>query len=405
MKKIRILNLIIRITLFAVILSGGTMAALVAGETPGLALADLSHASVQTMTTATQGDVIYAGLVGGPQPTGIYRSEDSGRTWQMISSGPGVAVNALAIHPANEAVLYAGTAGGPAATTYSLWRSTNGGQTWHSFTLGLPSDPYGMIPTVTTLAADPNQPDILYVGTDGQGAYRFDTGRNSYELIGGLSLYNANVNSLVIGPDSRVYALTNDGLFVMGRDAWQKIETLPELAVSLAVAPDDPQTIYAGGASTGAFRATDGGQSWEPISVGLEMIPGAALRVTALTVDELDANHVVAATAYGLGSRLARGGIYESADAGVNWTKLANSDGVVKSLMLNQGIVYAATTSGLARYGTPAAAAPAIALPDLSPLANPTGVQVLILVLTIGLAGLALIGRREWVTVPSQATA
>ena len=200
--------------------------------------------------------------------------------------------------------------------------------------------------------------------------------------------------------------MTNDGLFVTGRDAWQKIETLPELAVSLAVAPGDPQTIYAGGASTGAFRATDGGESWEPISGGLEMVPGSALRVTALTVDELDSNHVVAATAYGLGTHLARGGIYESADAGVNWTKLASADGVVKSLTLNQGIVYAATTSGLARYGKPAAAAaPAIALPDLSPLANPTGVQVLILALTIGLAGLALIGRREWVPVRSQATA
>lgn len=398
MKKIQVLNVVVRIILFAAILSIGTLAALVSGETPGLALADLSGASVQAVATAGHGAILYAALVGGPQPTGIYRSDNNGRSWQVISSGPGVAVNALAVHAANETVLYAGTSGGPASTTHSLWRSTNGGQTWHSFTLGLPADAYGMIPTVTALAVDRNQPGVLYVGTDGQGVYRFDEGRNSYELLGGVSLYNAHVHGLVIGPDSRVYALTKDGLFATYGHTWQKIESLPELAVSLAVAPSDPQVLYAGGASTGAFRATDGGQTWERISNGLELIPGTALRVTALAVDERDANHVVLASAYGIGSRLARGSIYESRDAGLSWTKLAEADGVVLSLTLNQGLVYAATNSGLGRYGQPTAASAPVSLPDLSPLANPTGVQMLILVLTLTLGGLALVARREWLS-------
>jgi photosystem II stability/assembly factor-like uncharacterized protein len=406
MKKIRFLNLVVRIGLFTLILSLGTMAALVTGETQGLALADLSNSSVRAVATDTKGEVLYAGLVGGPQPTGIYRSDDNGRTWQMVSSGPGVAVNALAVHPANDAVLYAGTSGGPAATTYSLWRSVNGGQTWRSFTLGLPADAYGMIPTVTALAVDPNQPEVLYVGTDGQGVYRFDEGRHGYELIGGVSLYNAHVNGLVVGPDGQVYALTSDGLFVSDGQAWQKLESLPELAVSLAVAPGDPQTLYAGSASTGAYRATDGGQTWEQISTGLDMIPGVALRVTALAADEQDPHHVVAATAYGVGSKIAPGGIYESTNAGLNWIKLGDANGVVMNLTFNQGLVYAATTQGLARYGEPAVTSPVISLPDLRALANPTGVQVLILVLTVALAGLALVGRKEWMPGrSSQATA
>jgi photosystem II stability/assembly factor-like uncharacterized protein len=271
--------------------------------------------------------------------------------------------------------------------------------------LGLPTDPYGMVPSVTALAVDPNQPGVLYVGTHGQGVYRFDEGRKSYELIGGAALYNAQVNGLVVSPDSQVYALTSDGLFVTNGYAWQKIETLPELAVSLAVAPGDTGTLYAGGSSTGVFRATDGGRSWEPVSGGLEMIPGVALRVTALTVDEADPNHVVAATAYGLGSRLARGGVYESTDAGRYWVKMAEANGIVNSLTLSQGSVYAATSAGLARYGETTGPARAIVLPDLRPLANPTGVQVLILILTLGLAGLALIGRTEWVSGRGQATA
>jgi hypothetical protein len=246
---------------------------------------------------------------------------------------------------------------------------------------------------------------MLYVGTDGQGVYRFDEGRNSYELIGGVSLYNAHVTGLVIGPDSRVYALTNDGLFVTDGTIWQKLESLPELAVSLAVAPNNPQVLYAGGASTGAFRATDGGQTWERVSNGLDMIPGIALRATALAVDEQDSEHVVVATAYGVGSQLARGGIYESSDAGLNWTKVAEADGVVINLTLNQGVVYAATANGLARYGEPTATSSIISLPDLRPLTNPSGIQMLILILTVSLAGLALIGRKEWVPVPGRSQA
>jgi photosystem II stability/assembly factor-like uncharacterized protein len=404
MKKLRVLNLVVRIALFTSILSVGTLAALVAGETRGLALSDLSGGSVRAMAMGAQGHVVYAGLTGGYQPTGIYRSGDNGTTWQVVSPGPGVAVNALAVHPYNNAVLYAGTAGGPAATTDSLWRSDNGGRTWHRFVFGPPANSKGMTPSVTALAIDPDQPNLLYVATDGQGIYQFEEGRYSYQLVGGVSLYNVHVTGLVVGSDNRLYALTNDGLFTTRGYAWEKIATLPELAVSLAVAPSDPQTLYAGGTSTGAYRTTDGGRTWEAISNGLEMAPGTALRVVALAVDEHNANHVVAATAYGIGSQLAPGAIYDSTSAGRTWTWLANTNGVVGSLTFNQGMVYAASAAGLARYGKPIQTGSAVALPDLRPLANPTGVQVLILILAIALGGLALLGRPGWV-LGSRATA
>jgi phage tail protein X len=127
------------------------------------------------------------------------------------------------------------------------------------------------------------------------------------------------------------------------------------------------------------------------------MAPGTALRVVALAVDEHNANHVVAATAYGIGSQLAPGAIYDSTSAGRIWTWLANTNGVVGSLTFNQGMVYAASAAGLARYGKPIQTGSAVALPDLRPLANPTGAQVLILVLAIALGGLALLGRPGWV--------
>jgi photosystem II stability/assembly factor-like uncharacterized protein len=393
MKKI---NLIARIGLFALVLGLGTMAAMAAGETKGVALADLSGAPVQVMTAASGGDVLYASLAGGPQPAGIYRSDDNGHTWQLVSSGPGVAaIRALAVHPADDAVLYAGTDGGPAAKTSNLWRSDDGGRTWRRFLLSLPVSPDGLLSGVTALAVDPAHPGLLYVGTDGHGVYRFDVRRDSYgyELIGGISFYTAHVKGLVVGPDTRVYALTGEGLFFTDGHAWQELSP-PELAVSLAVDPSAPQRLYAGGVSTGIYRSTDGGQTWERVNSGIEMIPGVALRVTALAVDERDRGRVVAAIAYVAGGVFAPGGVYESRDGGYSWSQTGDADDVIEQLTVNRGVIYAATAGGLERYGEPTR--PAV-LPAPRSLVNPSGIQALILILTAVLAGLVLVARTEWV--------
>jgi photosystem II stability/assembly factor-like uncharacterized protein len=326
-----------------------------------------------------------------------------------------------------------------------LWGSGDGGQTWQQSPLGLPSSPQGWTPSITALAMDPRQPGVLYVATDGQGVYRFDTDPAHYgfEVLGGLELHNANVKRLVVASDSRVYAITDDGLFVhdplpnslpligggadlyplplSGGGGWQQL-SLPELPASLAVAAGDARTLYAGGVSTGVYRSTDAGQTWERAESGLEAPPGAALRITALAAAEDDPRHVIAATAYGLGNGLAPDGVYESRDGGRNWTKLGDASvspalrdpalrdasvsaaGLVTQLSFNRGAVYAASDNGLVRYGEVGRAGLTRNLPGwpasgsrLGSLANPNGVQALILVLTLALAGLALVGRTEWV--------
>jgi photosystem II stability/assembly factor-like uncharacterized protein len=408
----RILQLIARVGLFVLILSLGTMASLLVGEQEGLALADLSRTPVQAMTAAEGSHVLYASLLGDSQASGIYRSDDSGRAWQLVSSGPGVHVNALAVMktPTGEgegeagAVLYAGTNGGPGATAASLWRSHDSGQTWYRSFMTLPADPQGMIPSVTALAVDPGQPGVLYVGTAGHGVYRFDEGRTGYgyELLGGVSLYAAHVNGLVIDPQGRLYALTNEGLFVNRGDVWQNLPA-PEIPASLAVAPDDPELLYAGGVSTGVYRSRDGGRTWEPANNGIELIPGVALRVTALAVEEREnTEYVVAATAYGIGSQLKPGNIYESHNSGDSWTQVAQADDGVKQLTLKDGSIYAATAGGLMRYGEPS---PTASLSRLQSLANPSGVQILILALSVALAALVLLSPLEWVMRRNRANA
>jgi hypothetical protein len=76
---------------------------------------------------------------------------------------------------------------------------------------------------------------------------------------------------------------------------------------------------------------------------------------------------------------------------------LGDTEELVEELSINQGGVYAVTGKGLTHYGSPSFEdRPVIPVPALQPLANPNGLQLAILTLTIVMAGLVLVGRVEW---------
>ncbi len=401
MKRRRIIRLTVKLGLFALTLILGVLTALNMGETESLARVDLTGASVNMMTTAVDGNTLYAEVAHDSQLTGLYRSTDNGRTWEMLGEGPGSPVNVLTVHSGNEGIFYAGGPGGAMETTKNLWRSVDSGRTWQKFNLNLPASPHRVLPDITTLAVDPQQPHILYVGTDGQGVYRFDDRVLGYELVGGTSLYNAHIKSLVVGTDSQLFTLTNEGLFAVRDNVWQKLDT-PDALTGLVALPNESQTLLGGSVSTGVYRSNDGGQTWKRIGQGLDLIPGAALRITAIAVDEENHNHLTVATAYGLGSQFAPGSIYESNDQGENWSKIVDLDGLVTNLSINKGVIHAVTADGLVRYGKVDEQlydriSPSSPVVDkVSALARPTGIQVAVLVLTVGLAGLILLNPMRW---------
>lgn len=395
----RIFSLLMRGFLFVFVLSLGLITILSLGETKGLALADLSHASVESLTTAAPDGSLYALLAGTSHPEGVYRSDDDGQSWQRVSGELDLDLKVLAVDPLDTTVLYGGAAGGPLDSTNSLWRSEDSGETWHEFLLSLPANPAGQIPPVTALAMAKDHPEVLYVGTDGQGVYRYDLGmdRPGYTLLGDIALHNAYVTDVIIGANEQIYAVTNGGLFVTQNDSWQALKSVPEVPVSLAIAPTDPQTLYAGGPSSGVYRSIDAGQTWVKVGGDWWGVPGTALRGTALTVAERDANHVVAATAYQVGRELVGGRIYETHDAGQTWVKVADANGVVEQLVIDDGAIYAVSEKGMVRYGADEGdTAPVISTTNLRSLTTPSPTQIIILVLTIVLAGLILVGGTRW---------
>jgi photosystem II stability/assembly factor-like uncharacterized protein len=171
------------------------------------------------------------GIAGAAEPTianGVFKSTNGGASWIHASEGlpryAGVAsshrdVLALAINPANPQVLYAG-----AVDLYSspligrVYKTINGGATWSESSTGISGQ------DVRALFIDPADPsgDTIYAGTGGDGAnpggvYRSTNGGatwNSFSL--GLPAYAATALAMPArapGAAARILAGTNSGVW------------------------------------------------------------------------------------------------------------------------------------------------------------------------------------------------
>jgi len=185
---------------------------------------------------------VFAAVLGhpyGPSPErGIYRSTDGGRNWQkVISKDENTGGSDVEIDPSNPDVVYAsmwevregpwedrnefnGSGGG-------LFKSTDGGATWHALTNGLPKDL-----------------SQIYV------AIAPSDSRRLYATLGMASGKLA------------VYRSDDSG------DTWSQITTDPrpsgrigggDLAIP-RVDPKNPDIVYV--ASTVTMKSTDGGKTW-----------------------------------------------------------------------------------------------------------------------------------------------
>src|SRR4029079_17665989 len=116
-------------------------------------------------------DLVYVaaqGHVWGPNAErGIFRSDDGGKTWKkVLYVDEKTGASDLAMDPANPRVLYAGfwqvvrhpwelVSGGPGS---SLWKSTDGGDTWKKLTEGLPEGTWGKV----GVAVSPARPGRVF---------------------------------------------------------------------------------------------------------------------------------------------------------------------------------------------------------------------------------------------------
>ncbi len=232
-------------------------------------------------------------LLGGLQDNGNTYTTDGGQTWHGASRGD---AGQVAIDPFDPRIVYSLQFG------YVLSRNQQSGvggrSMWfgpddQGYTNGLNAgDRWLMYPP---LVADSNRRGVLYVASN--RVYRTADRGDSWSPVSD-DLTDKSIQALALAPSDSdtLYAGTTDGQVWRTTDAgatWTNVNTsnLPGRPIArLAVARDDPQTVYAayGGFSAQTpqtpghvFWTQDGGAHWDDLTLNL---PDAPLSSLALDV-------------------------------------------------------------------------------------------------------------------------
>ena len=237
-----------------------------------------------------QPEVVYAGTQAGP-----YRSVDGGDHWERLDfPGPERVVWSFAFDPTDPRTMYCGTAPG------AIFRSVDGGNQWKRLPTDLGGDVVRMdFPTRTiAIAIDPSNPHALYAGLEVGGVIRsLDAGDTWQAMNDGLAPSEARldlhgVQVSAAQPDT-VFISVRAGLF-RSRDRGEHWEPIDLRAVSpitycrdLRLAPNDPRTLYvslgkaARSAEGALYRSPDLGVTWERVDHGFT--PKSTMMAVALT--------------------------------------------------------------------------------------------------------------------------
>ncbi len=268
---------------------------------------------------------------------GVYRSEDTGNTWQPRNQGlggyGGLVITDLEIDPTNHQRLVISTWG------YGLSESTDGGLHWARL-----ADPLASADLQPSAAPDPAVPQVRVGGVDdtkpttvpdllkkppSSGVLPPQPEPAGEEQVASpqalpeqlpwtpvrdVAIHPSNPNQLFACIDWD----SGGGLYVSsnGGDSWSPVSLGTANCHTYTFAPSDSDIRYASfgkwAATGGFYRTTNGGDSWT--NVGEGNIEGT---VTAVAIHPTNPDFVLAATS--------DDGLYRSANGGDSWTKVSES--------------------------------------------------------------------------------
>lgn len=231
-------------------------------------------------------------------------------------------VNTIIVDPDNSDVIYVGSPAG------GIWKSTDAGQTYIPLTDYLPQI------GVSGIAIDPSNTDILYIAT-GDDDYNSstsvgiwkstDAGANWQQT--GLNPFNTpnRTSEIYINPDNTnmLWVATSNGIFksVNGGDDWTNKQSGDFR--DLKVNPSNPNIIY-GTTNDKFYKSTNAGETFTHITEGL---PTSSER---LFIDITPANNNLV---YMVASNTDNTyqGIYKSSDSGTTFTQMNNTADIFES--------------------------------------------------------------------------
>ena len=228
--------------------------------------------------------------------SGLYRSRDAAMTWQKLEGGIQTELVDLLLFDAHSSRIYAATSG------RGVFATDDDGASWQNLSVGMP-------PGVATLALAQIDAQTLLAGMQ-TGIYVTHDGGHSWsaanEGLGFAQVHALALNSasgaLLAATETGLYRSTASGAFTpIGSDS------MHAPILSVAIAPDNPQVIYAGGFHRGIFVSGDGGASWDAAGD----IFGGRLSPAGLAVDPRNSQNIFA--------RVLFERIYKSTGGGDTW--------------------------------------------------------------------------------------
>lgn len=239
---------------------------------------------------------------------------DAPNTWTPLAALPerlDSPLLALAVSPADPAVVVAGTPSG------AIYRSADGGTTWKAARTGLGHG-------VVALTFDPLEPGLALAGSVGGGAWRSVDAGLTWQPQPGAE--NRTVRAFAFARSMTV-AGTDSGLLLSRQGGpWTPVPALDQVAVSAvaAAAINDPASVMAGGDATGGtealplYASADGAKSWKPVPGAI----GGSSVVSVLAAGPLAAGQSHRPMLMGTNT-----GLFAS-DDGANWQPVTGSGGL-----------------------------------------------------------------------------
>ena len=256
-------------------------------------------------------------------------------------------INDMEVHPTNNQIIYAGTAGG------GVWKSNDAGTTFNPI-----FDDHSQ--SIGAVAIDPNNPDnVIYVGTGetwtrnsvsyGDGLYKSTDGGSNWKKLGfdkseriaNIIVNPKNSNEVYVAVLGALWSDSDERGVYKSSDAgetWKKILYIDEKtgAADMTMDPKDPSILYAsmwefrrtawsfssGGDNSALYKSSDAGETWNKIHNGF---PDGQLGRLAIAVAPSDATILYTVIE---AEDPKRKGLYRSDDAGANWKQLNNDFGI-----------------------------------------------------------------------------